>query len=50
LNIRFNSTGPEKNLTRLRIEEGLSLVGASENNWHEEILEAYSRFWKNNLA
>ncbi|CAG8791850.1 36117_t:CDS:1, partial [Racocetra persica] len=44
LNIRLNSTGPEENLTRLRIKEGFSLVSASENNWHEKILEAYSRF------
>ncbi|CAG8836960.1 26029_t:CDS:1, partial [Racocetra persica] len=41
LNICLNSTGSEENLTRLRIEEGLSLVGTSENNWHEEILKAY---------
>ena len=50
LHARTNSAGPEEMLTRIRISQGLLLIGASEENWYENLPKTIGSLWKNNLA
>jgi hypothetical protein len=47
---RINSAGPEEKLTRIRINQGLLLLGATETNWQENSAKICNNLWKNNLA
>jgi hypothetical protein len=50
LHARLNSTGPEEILTKIRVNQGLLLVGATEESWHKIAPKVCSNLWKNNLA
>ena len=50
LHARTNSAGLEELLTRIRINQGLQLIGASERNWYEKPPETIGSLWRNNLA
>ena len=50
LHARINSAGSEELLTRIRINQGLRLIGASERNWYEKPPETIGSLWRNNLA
>jgi hypothetical protein len=50
LHARINSAGPEEKLTRIRINQGLLLLGATETNWQKNSEKVCRNLWKNNLA
>ena len=50
LHARINTAGPEELLTRIRINQGLLLIGASEGKWWENLPKAVDSLWRNNLA
>ena len=50
LHSRINAVGPEEILTRIRINQGLLLIGASEEKWWENLPKAVGSLWRNNLA
>ena len=43
LHARINAAGPEETLTRIRISQGLLLLGATEENWQEASTEACNK-------
>src|SRR6185295_7778705 len=50
LHTRLNAGGIDETITRLRISQGLLLIGATENNWHYNPPRLCDKIWKNNLA
>ncbi|CAG8792665.1 9049_t:CDS:2, partial [Gigaspora margarita] len=39
--------GPEELLTKIRISQGLQLIGATGNDWHQNMSSTYINLWKN---
>ena len=50
LHTRLNAGGTEELVTRIRINQGLLLIGATENDWHNNPPKLCNKIWKNNLA
>src|SRR6185295_16336263 len=44
LHIRLNASGPEETLTRIRISQGLAIIGVTENNWDKNLPNICSSF------
>ncbi|CAG8840529.1 2690_t:CDS:2, partial [Gigaspora margarita] len=38
--------GPEELLTKIRISQGLQLIGATGNDWHQNMSSTYINLWK----